>query len=67
MFIDTHAHLNDKRFNGIVEETIKYANDMQVGTIICSASSIETAYEVVSLSEKYDLVYETIGVHTQNL
>ncbi len=67
MFIDTHAHLNDKRFNGIVEETIKYANDMQVGTIICSASSIETAYEVVRLSEKYDCVYATIGVHPQDV
>lgn len=67
MFIDTHAHLNDEKFSGQLDEVVKYANDMGVEKIICSASSIKTAYEVVALSEKYDCVYATIGVHPQDV
>lgn len=66
MFIDTHAHLNDEKFEGIVPQIVKYANEMGVDTIICSASDIESAYKVVELSRQYDCIYATIGVHPQD-
>ena len=65
MFIDTHAHLYNERFTN-VEENIKYALDMGVEKIICSASDIETARSAIALAEKYDCVYATIGVHPQD-
>lgn len=66
MFIDTHAHINNERFAGKIEETIKRAKDSGVEKIICSANDIKTAYEVVNLADKFDDVFATIGVHPQD-
>ena len=66
MFVDTHAHLYNERFEGILEDALAYARDMGVEKIICSASDIDTAYKAIALAEKYDCVYATIGVHPQD-
>ncbi len=66
MFIDTHAHLYNERFDGMLDEIVKYASDMNVKKIICSASDIETAYKAIAVAEKYEGVYATIGVHPQD-
>lgn len=65
MFIDTHAHLYNERFENL-DENLKYALDMGVEKVICSASDIETAHKAIALAERYDCVYATIGIHPQD-
>lgn len=66
MFVDTHAHINDKRYTNL-DETVKFARDMGVKKIIASGNDIKTSEEVVMLAEKYPEVYATIGVHPQDV
>ncbi len=66
MFIDTHAHLYNERFEGLLDEILQYASDMNVKKIICSASDIETAYKAIKVAENNDGVYASIGVHPQD-
>lgn len=66
MFIDTHAHLYDDKFEGRTAELITLAKDYGVDKIICSASDLRTAEKAVELSEKFDGVYATIGIHPQD-
>lgn len=66
MFIDTHAHLYNERFDGILNDIVKYAHDMDVKKIVCSASDIDSANKAIEMSEKYEGVYATIGVHPQD-
>lgn len=65
MFIDTHAHLADERFKDNLNEVIKYAFDMGVEKIICSASDINSSRASITLASQFENVYATIGVHPQ--
>lgn len=66
MFIDTHAHLYDEKFDGRAGDFVKRANDMGVDKIICSGSDFQTSLKAVSLAEKYQCVYACVGVHPQD-
>jgi TatD DNase family protein len=63
MFTDTHAHINSKEYNNI-EEVIKQARDSGVTKIINCADNIETAKEIVKLSEVYEsFLFSAVGIH----
>ena len=62
MYIDTHCHLTDKRYENldlIVSEYQKY----QVKSVITMACSKEDTLDSLALAEKYDSVYFGAGVH----
>lgn len=67
MFIDTHAHLTDPRFEGEVQEIIQKAYDSMTQKIITSGVNLENSREAVNLAEKYENVYASIGVHPQDV
>lgn len=59
---DTHAHYTDERLWGnfaLLDEI--FAGD--VGYIACVASDIADAERCIELSEKYDHMYATVGIH----
>ncbi len=66
MFIDVHAHINDEKLIGDVEDIVKSAKDAEVEKIICSASDLFSSEQAVLLAEKYDCVYATVGVHPED-
>ena len=63
--IDTHAHIQDEMYTVSVEEIINNAKQNGVNKIICSSSSLKTALKAVEISNKFDEVYATVGVHPE--
>lgn len=63
MLFDTHAHLNDKRFDEDRLELIEalgkngVSNYCEIGYDIASSSA------ALELSQKYDFIYAAVGVH----
>lgn len=60
--IDTHAHLQDEKYENI-DEIIKASKNNNITAIICASSDINTSVSAVNLSKEYDIVYATIGIH----
>ncbi len=63
MFIDTHAHLFYKNFDGEVDRIIERAKSAGVEYIIVPGTDLETSKAAVELAEKYESVYAAVGVH----
>ena len=62
MFIDTHCHLSIKDYDDI-DLVIKEKIDSGVNKIIVSACEVDDFEEAISLLNKYDSVYLTLGFH----
>ncbi len=63
MLIDSHAHLDDKRFNRDRDALIKKLKDDGVEYVINNGADLQTSLASIKLAEKYDNIYATIGVH----
>jgi len=63
MFIDTHAHLFYPNFDGELDELISRAKQNGVDYILVPATDLKTAWQVVELTKKYEMVYGAVGVH----
>lgn len=63
MLIDSHAHLDDIKYQGIQEDIIKDCKKDNVGIIINPAVSLESSYSSIELANKYDIVYAAVGIH----
>lgn len=61
MMIDTHCHILKEEYENI-DEVI---NRMEENIIIVSSASPKDIDEIISLTEKYDNVYGTIGIHPE--
>lgn len=63
MFIDTHAHLFFENFKDDFDAVIERAKNAGIEAIIIPATDLKTSEEVITLIEKYDFLYGTVGVH----
>lgn len=63
MLIDTHTHLDDKRYDGDREATIERAREAGVDTFITIGCDLATSRAAVELAERYPFVYASVGVH----
>jgi TatD DNase family protein len=63
MMIDTHAHLSIEDYSNIDEIVKKMGNNI----IIVSGSNTKNNKEVLSLIEKYNNVYGTLGIHPEEV
>ncbi len=63
MLIDTHAHLNDEKFNEDREEVMVRAKNAGVGYIINIGYNKETILTTMDMIDKYDFIYGAIGWH----
>lgn len=61
--IDTHAHLDDKRFESDSDEVIKRAEEAGVRTIINIGTDLFSSKAAVGLATKYDSIYAVVGIH----
>ena len=61
--VDTHAHLDDKRFDTDRPEVIARAIDAGVSFIIVPGTDLETSRRAIELTEEYEPVFATVGVH----
>lgn len=63
MLIDTHAHLDDEKFDFDREEVISNAKKSGISTIINVGYNEKTIRSTLDLVDKYDFIYGAIGWH----
>jgi TatD DNase family protein len=63
MLFDTHAHLDDDRFDEDRDGVVKQCFEAGVSLILNAGSNIETSVKSIALAEKYQFIYAAIGVH----
>ncbi len=63
MLFDTHAHLNDGKYEGERDETIKRAKETGVGLIVNVGCNPEAAERTIELTRKYSFIYGAVGMH----
>ena len=62
MFVDAHAHLYD----GDPKSIVQNAKERLVQKIICASSDVESIQKAVAISDEFDEVFATIGIHPQD-
>lgn len=64
MLFDTHAHLNDAKFDADREQVIERAhNEYNVSRIVNVGYNRETIPSCLELAETYDFIYAAVGWH----
>lgn len=61
--IDTHAHLEDKKFSNNRHQVILRAKQESILTIINIGSDLTTSKLSIELAKEYDFIYATVGIH----
>ena len=67
MLFDSHAHLNDERFDEDREELINSLKSNGVELVLNPGACIETSKSSVELANKYDFIYAAVGVHPHDV
>ncbi|MBN6187376.1 TatD family hydrolase [Aneurinibacillus sp. BA2021] len=66
MLFDTHAHLNDEKFDEDRDETIARARENGISYICNIGYNRETIETSLALAHQYDFIYTAIGWHPQD-
>jgi len=63
MIIETHAHLDDKRYSNDLDEVITRAKNAGVNVIVIPAADINDLPKARDICKSYENIYFTVGVH----
>ena len=63
MIFDSHAHYDDEAFDGDREELLESLKKSGIEKVVNVGASIKTSIASIELTEKYDFIYASIGVH----
>jgi len=63
MLIDSHAHIDDQKFDEDRDAVIKNARENGIELIINPGADEASSLRAIAMSEKYPMVYATVGVH----
>lgn len=63
MLIDSHAHLDDRRYDDDREEMLVRARERGVTHIVNVGYDLESSRRSVQLAEKHEFVYAAVGIH----
>ena len=66
-FFDSHAHLDDEKFDIDREEVITKIYNSGITKFVSCGYSLEGSTKAVELSEKYDFIYSTVGISPNDL
>ena len=63
MLVDTHVHLNSKKYKDNLPQVISRAHEAGVELMIVVGFDHETNLRAIELAEKYPFIYATVGYH----
>jgi len=63
MIIDTHCHLDDERYKDDIAEVLANAKEKGVDKFIIPGADPKTLERAVALSEEYENIFFSVGVH----
>ena len=66
-YFDTHAHYNDEKFDGIVDDVLNRCKNIGVKYVINIGYNIESSIKAIELSNKYKNMYVAIGIHPRDV
>ena len=66
-FFDSHAHLDDEKFNEDREELIPEIKKAGITKFISAGYSLEGSIKAIELSKKYDFIYPTCGISPNDI
>lgn len=67
MLFDSHAHLDDGRFDKDIGNIIARAKESGIEYILNPGADLNTSIRAVNLSEKYNMIYAAVGVHPHDV
>lgn len=63
MLVDSHCHLNFPELSDNIEAVRALMAESQVGHALCVSVTLDKVHEVLTLAERYDNFYASVGVH----
>lgn len=66
-YIDTHAHYNEVVYDGQLDQVLEQCREANVTKIINIGYNEKSSLKSIQLSENYDYIYATIGVHPHDV
>jgi len=63
MLVDSHCHLQDRKFKGEVEEVIRRAREAGVTAMVCVGFDMESSRRAIDIANSHEDIYAAIGVH----
>lgn len=63
MYFDSHAHINDERFDADRDEVIQRALDGEMAGFLNAGADMESSARGIEIAEKYTGVYAAVGIH----
>jgi len=63
MIIDSHAHLDDKRFDSDRKQVIENIIQSNIDRVINVGSDLTSSIASVKMSQQYDFIYAACGIH----
>jgi TatD DNase family protein len=63
MLVDSHCHLNFPELSDNIEAVRALMAESQVGYALCVSVTLDKVHEVLTLAERYDNFYASVGVH----
>lgn len=67
MLIDSHAHLDDEKFDNDREKIIEDLKRNNIEIVLNPGVNISSSKKAVSLSKKYNSIYAAVGFHPHDL
>lgn len=67
LIFDSHAHYDDKKFDGIRGELLEALPNHGVCGVINCGCDTESSKKALSFAEKYPYIYAAVGVHPENI
>ncbi len=62
ILFDTHLHLDDEQFDGVVDGVVERARAAGVTTIVTVGTTAESSVRCVELAQRYEGVYAAVGI-----
>ncbi len=60
---DSHAHMDDKRFDKDREDVLKAAKTAGINYIVNPGADISSSVRAVNLAKSHEMIYAAVGVH----
>jgi len=67
MIFETHAHYNDKRFEGDREEILSSLTKKGIGKVVNISASWKDMLDTLELAGKWPFVYAAVGIHPDHV
>ncbi|MCL5269278.1 MAG: YchF/TatD family DNA exonuclease [bacterium] len=63
MLIDSHAHLQDKKFARDLERVLERAEDAGIERLICVGDRVDSSRKAIALARRHPRLAATVGIH----